>query len=174
MKALIFSDSHGNSAAMELAIQKNPDADYFFFLGDGMRDAEALAQKYPRLAFVAVPGNMDFGYIESFSGIMEEVTLDIDGVRIVLTHGHLRNVRAGLENIAYLAEEKQAQIVLYGHTHIPYRKYLVSIEKGEEKDEIILFNPGSIGKTYGEAAPSFGILEVQDGKISIYHGKVVL
>jgi putative phosphoesterase len=117
---------------------------------------------------------MDFGYIGSFSGVMQEVTLDIDGVRIVLTHGHLRNVRAGLENIAYLAEEKRAQLVLYGHTHIPYCRHLVSTDKGGDADEIILFNPGSIGKTYGEAAPSFGILEVREGKISIRHGKVVL
>lgn len=157
---------------MEFAIRQNPDAEYFFFLGDGMREAEQLAGRYPKLAFVAVPGNMDFGYISSFPGPMKEVTLDIDGVRIVLTHGHLRNVRASLENIAYLAEEKHAQIVFYGHTHIPYVKRLVGIDK-DDKDEIYLFNPGSIGKPYGEAAPSFGILEVVDGKIQLRHGRVV-
>ena len=42
MKLLVFSDSHGAAGRLFKAAEAHPDADMFIFLGDGLRDAEAL------------------------------------------------------------------------------------------------------------------------------------
>jgi predicted phosphodiesterase len=65
--------------------------------------------------------------------------------------------------------ELGADILVYGHTHVPVEYRLPPAEGGtEERKPLILFNPGSIGDRDG----SFGTITVRNGVILCGHGNV--
>lgn len=160
MKILVFSDSHSNPRYIEKALEIHGGiADLVIFLGDGIRDIERVREKYSNLQFFIVKGNCDvFCSIE----YRDYSVLDLDGVKILITHGHLFGVKNGFDRILYRAEELGADAVFFGHTHEPidYSAYL-----GEKR--IHIFNPGSIafGGTYGVVNTSNGVLVASHGKI---------
>ena len=137
MRILVVSDVHGNSRALCQAIESQPTARTVLFLGDGLRQAEDAAQRYPDRTFYMVPGNCDLAATGPFT--RQEV---FGGKRFFFTHGHKFNVKYGLYTIDLAAREAKADIVLFGHTHTPYQEYA---------DGLYLFNPGSLGHggTYG-------------------------
>ena len=60
MKVLVFSDSHGNTANMEKMIGlERPDQ--VLHLGDGYRDAQEIAARFPQLPVACVPGDERLG-----------------------------------------------------------------------------------------------------------------
>lgn len=124
-----FSDSHGRLPKTEKFLTVLDEADYIFFLGDGGSDIEFLTGAY-RSKLHYVFGNCDFR-----SGRREE-QVEIDGVKFLLTHGHEYGVKSGYLNLSYAAREKGADVVLFGHTHLP-----VIVKDGP----LTLINPGSIG-----------------------------
>ena len=162
MKCLIFSDSHGNTSYMEKAIRKNSDADYIFFLGDGISDAEALAEFDRNHTWVCVKGNCDFKTMFLGRALAKTEEIFIENKKVVLTHGDLYNVKYGLENIKSLARSRKADIVLFGHTHRMYEEYV------SESMPFYLFNPGSISKE----DYSFGILTVTGNTVLLSFGRV--
>ena len=160
MKALIFSDSHGNAYYMDKAIALHPDAEVVFFLGDGLSDAEMLSAQFPGMAWLLVRGNCD--YLGVFRGASVEKTdsVTLMGKRIVFTHGDLYGVKYGESGVLRLAESRGADIVLFGHTHTPFEKYVPTEEGG-----VYLFNPGSISRPPMGSRPSYGFIEINGGKI---------
>ena len=151
MKVLIFSDSHRELSYMRRAIESE-QPDYVFHLGDHDSDAAELERECPLLPIAAVCGNCDAWGSDSPN--VRLVTLG--GLRIFLCHGHTYGVKRGLLRVTYAAREAQADILLFGHTHEPYR----------EKDRygMTLFNPGSCG--YGR--PTYGCLTIPaEGKYQI-------
>ena len=160
MKILVFSDSHSKPKYIEQALEfHNGIADLVIFLGDGLRDIERVSEKYPNLQFFAVKGNCD---VFSSGEYRDYSVLDLDGIKIFITHGHLFGVKSGYDRILYRAEELGADAVFFGHTHMPLD---VSAYVGEKR--IHLFNPGSIayGGTYEIVNTSNGILVCSHGKI---------
>ena len=159
MKCLIFSDSHGSISFMSRALSKHPDAEVVFFLGDGLSDADSLASLDDKRMWIAVRGNCDF--MKYFCGReavkCEEIILE--GKRIIATHGDLYQVKFGLENIKSLAFCRKADIVLFGHTHVPHEEY-VSCDS-----PFYLFNPGS-------ASQSYGILTLTENSVLFSHCKI--
>ena len=157
MKCLVFSDSHGNPFYMKRAIAKNPDAEVVFFLGDGISDAESVAIDDRCRMWIAVRGNCDFSnfFCNRQLNKTEEITLL--GKKIMLTHGDLYGVKGGMENIALAARSRGADIVLFGHTHLPYESY---------GDGLYFFNPGSISQPHF----SFGILTLTECGVLFSHG----
>ncbi|MBQ3040427.1 MAG: YfcE family phosphodiesterase [Clostridia bacterium] len=142
MKILVFSDSHGNFKAINDALElHHGEADLVIFLGDGARDISLIEEKYPSLAIFKVKGNCDFMCEHPTKSI-----LNLDGVRILVTHGHEYDVKYSLNKIMYTGFENELDAVLFGHTHQP----LDTVERLNERS-LRLFNPGSIGmgKTYG-------------------------
>lgn len=151
MKLLVLSDSHKNTEYMEAAVrQESPDA--VIHLGDHFDDAVALQKKVPDAVIYMVLGNCDV-----FSKGKSEILLPIENVRILLSHGHQHGVKSGLSKLAFRAVDMGADLVLYGHTHIP---------DIQELQGITLMNPGQIERhdEYGPA--SYGIVEVNDGKFN--------
>jgi len=61
-----------------------------------------------------------------------------------------------------LLELTDANIIIFGHTHVPYYK---------EVNGRHLFNPGSISKPRtADRIPSYGVLEIEtNGKINFQH-----
>lgn len=147
LKLLILSDSHGDLNNMRLAIEyENPRA--VFHLGDHDSDAAALARKFPNLPFYYVSGNCD----GLFPCASDQLLTELEGVRILAVHGHKHNVKFGMMSLYMAAQEKQAQLVLFGHTHRPF---------AEENGGIHFLNPGSC-KGYGA---SYGLAYIHEGKV---------
>ena len=159
MKCLIFSDSHGDVFKMERALNKHPDAEVVFFLGDGLSDADALASFDNKRMWIAVRGNCDFRRLFCGRDTLKTEEIMLEGKRIIATHGDVYQVKWGLENLKSLARKCKADIVLFGHTHLPYEEYI----DGEKP--FYMFNPGS-------ASQSYGILTVSEKYVLFSHGKI--
>ena len=99
MKCLVFSDSHGNEEYMRRAIKLNRDADIIFFLGDGLSDAELLAENDTLHTWIAVRGNCDFRSFFLGRGVDKTEEIIVENKKIVATHGDLYSVKYGFERI---------------------------------------------------------------------------
>lgn len=130
MRILVLSDSHGRNSAIEEAIEAQKDAKHIFFLGDCTKDIEDYTFLYPDRTFHIVAGNCD-GYC-NFKTV-DFITLN--GKKILFTHGHIYSVKSGLERLKATANIENADITLFGHTHLAITDY----------DEGRYFvNPGSL------------------------------
>ena len=146
MKILVLSDSHGDFHDMEQAV-RSEQPDYVLHLGDYSRDVDRLRETFPMLAVAGVRGNCDYADLIT----PEEKLIEYVGVRVFLCHGHRYGVKSGLLRLYMAAQEKEADVALFGHTHCAFCEY---------KNGIWLLNPGSCG--YDRS--SFGIIEIRDGK----------
>ena len=149
MKFIVFSDSHGVSANMIRAVQlEKPDL--CFYLGDGENDLRLLRKRFPHLAVNAVRGNCDM-----FSTSPKALICAAGGLKIFLTHGHLYGVKHDpvLRELCEAALEADADVVLFGHTHEPFRDHTMGMH---------VLNPGSIGPT---TRPSYGLIRVDGGSV---------
>ena len=123
--------------------------DQIIHLGDLEEDAEAVSYVYPRIPVCMVPGNCD-GW--TTHALKKQITLD--GVRILLSHGHLWGVKGGYDAAVADARACQADILLFGHTHQPFH---------DRRGKCTFLNPGSIGAFHGA---SFAVLDIGDGRLS--------
>ncbi len=152
MKLLVLSDSHHNISHMITAVeQQSPDR--ILHLGDHFHDAEALLAFFPAVPLTAVPGNCD-----SWTGQPPEQLLELEGRRILLSHGHLWHVKSGFETALQAARAAQADIVLFGHTHNAYCR--------QESDGLWVMNPGSAGNG------TYGIIRLENSQIVCYTDRV--
>lgn len=149
VRILVFSDSHGDTACMDRAVKAIKSFDTIIHLGDIDRDARYLEQNYHQYPIYAVQGNNDFCCQRE-----RELTVELGGVKIYMCHGHTRGVHRGTDELLLAAESRGCSVALYGHTHIPNDK----TENG-----ILIFNPGSCSRPR-TGAPSFGVLEIENGK----------
>lgn len=132
MKILVISDTHGDVKMLRKALDENPDIMHAFHLGDLTADVDAVRADYPERTFYCVCGNNDFGSQYPPTGLCK-----LNGRTIYYTHGHLQRVHAHFYGLIAEARQYGADIVLFGHTHIPY---------ATETDGIYLFNPGSASR----------------------------
>lgn len=146
-KILVFSDSHGEVESMVRIIESaNPDI--VIHLGDYTSDCDQLCKRFPKLKITGVRGNCDYR-----SAVPELRKLYVDGKLIFAAHGHVYNVKSGYTRICYAAMEADADILLFGHTHIAHRDTGLGME---------IMNPGSIGRG---AHPSYGVIIVDGDNI---------
>lgn len=129
-KLLIVSDSHGDEVNLRRAVRAEADADALIFLGDGLRDLEALKKENFTRPVYAVRGNCD-RTDDPLEGLVP-----FGGVLLFYTHGHEYGVKAGCERLQREAAARGADIALFGHTHRPFH--------AEEAGLPALFNPGSL------------------------------
>ena len=123
------------------------DTEVVFFLGDGISDIEEIASSHPAIFFIAVRGNCDLSYSFLSRPLLKTEEITLDGNHILLTHGDLYGVKAGLSELCSLAESRGADIILFGHTHTPLEKYFSLGERS-----YYIFNPGSASvrdRSYG-------------------------
>jgi uncharacterized protein len=133
MKILVFSDSHGSLIEMKSVIEREKDIDMIFHLGDYAWDLDYVKDHMAfKIPIKKVRGNCDFG-----SGVPKELFFDVCGVKILMTHGNKLGVKQNLSKINYYAREKGADIVMYGHTHMPLLRNM---------GDLYILNPGSIGE----------------------------
>lgn len=153
MKLVVFSDSHRSLRAMRDAVElENPD--YVIHLGDLEEDARLLSQEYPALAVTGVPGNCD-----GFPTAPLQRLVNYGGIQILMSHGHIWSVKSGYGAAIAAAEHCKADILLFGHTHVPCCQQL---ESG-----LWVMNPGSC-----RDSGSYGVIMIQDRNVKCELNKV--
>lgn len=146
MLLAVFSDSHGSGAAMAAAVaQYRPD--HVIFLGDGVRDAEAVRQRHPDIAFTILRGNCDRD-----EGYPADALMTLEGVGIFAAHGHNHGVKYNMDSFCNSVWCSGSTLGLYGHTHTPLWREVRGMQ---------ILNPGSIGRS---ARPTFALVRLENGR----------
>jgi putative phosphoesterase len=137
---------------------KKPDA--IIFLGDGLRDI--ISADIGDIPIYSVAGNCDAGSVFFDNSTPIEQNLVIGDKRIFFTHGHKYGVKSTLSPLLCEGVKRGADIILFGHTHMPTELCEYAFDK-----RIQLFNPGSIGggATYGVINTSNGTLVTNVAKL---------
>lgn len=152
MKILVFSDSHGEIFNMKKIIRLYLDElSLLVHLGDTVDDFKNVLKEFPNIPFVSVKGNNDYFAFDS----SEELLMTFQGVKCLFTHGHKYSVKQGTIKVESRARELNADIVFFGHTHIPYSECI---------GRIVFINPGSVAGSF----PTFALVELDDGNIISY------
>lgn len=130
MRILVVSDTHGDFNTLRKVVTAHQEADVIVHCGDGSRDVDRLRDIFPEKNIINVRGNCDLGandvsLIEIFM---------VQGKKIMVTHGHLFDVKYGLNRIIYEAKDTNVDVVLFGHTHNAVADY---------EDGLFILNPGS-------------------------------
>lgn len=144
----VFSDSHGTPLPTKLtsvAFESN----LVFFLGDGIL---SLGDMLLHKGFHAVKGNCD-----AYCGFDDEQVVEVENVRILLTHGDKYRVKNDLTSLYMRARELECNLVLYGHTHFA---------DVQEYAGVTFVNPGAIYSAR-TGAPSYAYVVVTNGKFVV-------
>ena len=142
MRALIFSDSHGDEENLrwmaELMSRRGP-VNAYVHCGDGAQDFERvenyLLTLSPQARIYGVRGNCDY-FVHD---VPDQRVMRLGTVNVLITHGHLYGVKTTLSLLPRPAKELGCSVVLFGHTHCPTL---------EERDGILLINPGTAQRGY--------------------------
>ena len=148
MKILIVSDSHGLKNELKELVRLHSDVSEFIHCGDSELDNDA-----PELdRYQVVRGNCDFAPFPN------QLILEVSDERIFVTHGHLYGVKGGLLRLKYAAEENDATIVCFGHSHV------LGVEKVED---IWFMNPGSLRYPRLRPEKTYLLLELTDSEKTV-------
>lgn len=150
MRALIVSDSHG--LTKELVVLKDrhkTDVDLKIHCGD----SELSNNADEMLQFMTVRGNCD-----DDKDYPNEQVVKMGDKDVLITHGHLYNVKMTMMNLHYRAKELGVSIVCFGHSHIAGAEMI---------DETLFINPGSIRLPRLRRERTYAILELNDKNASV-------
>ena len=109
-KIVVISDTHRNKQALANLADIMFESDYVFHLGDCYDDFMDYAYALKEKAF-QVHGNCDFGSDT-------EIVTEIEGHKILATHGHEYGVKQTRDKLYRRAKELGCDLVFYGHTHV--------------------------------------------------------
>lgn len=147
MKIAVISDTHRIKKYIELSKEYIGGCDVLIHLGDDSEDLKELAKDFKGEVY-GVRGNCD--YISKYP---KEQLLVIGKKRVFITHGHFYGVKDGMMNIICKGLEVGADIILFGHTHIPMI---------EEYKGLLLMNPGSVSLPKINSR-YIGFIELEEG-----------
>jgi len=147
-RLLILSDTHGDRQRLDAVVQQVGAYDHLLHAGD---HADDVLDRHPRAQ--AVCGNCD-----APDSAEPEVELTLHGRKLLLVHGHTLNVKTTALPLLYRAAERQADIVIFGHTHTP----TLFVEDGR-----LFLNPGSLLSPRGYTVPTYAILELTETVASV-------
>ncbi len=151
MKYLVLSDSHGFFADKNKILALVDQVDEVIHLGDYAKDIEAL--NLGLKPYHVVAGNCDIK-----GEYPDEIILLDEGHKILLTHGHRYDVKYHLNKLYYKALSLDADIVMYGHTHVPM---------STKVENLYIINPGSVSLPRGGSKNKCAIVTVAQEKVDI-------
>lgn len=149
-KLFVFSDTHKNMQTIKQIENIALESDYVIHLGDYSSDV-AYLKPVLKDKLICVRGNGDV-----FSSVIDEKEIEIDGIKLFLTHGHKYNVKHTLENLGIETLKRECRAALYGHTHL---------SGIDEYCGVKLINPGSF------FSPRSGVFSYC--YIIIWNGKII-
>jgi|BioPla2DNA2_1021312.scaffolds.fasta_scaffold26725_3 putative phosphoesterase len=129
MKVLIVSDTHGKNNYLLQTLEKVSPIDLLIHLGD-LGGSENFIKSMVNCPVEMISGNNDY-----FNGLAKDKIIKIGNYSVYLTHGHRYGVYYNTDMIKEAARARQADIVMFGHTHIPMIDLM---------DDIWAINPGSL------------------------------
>lgn len=146
MKILVVSDNHGNKEVLESIVEKYENEAILIHCGDSeLPQDDPIWKKFTAV----VKGNCDFD-----QRYPNEALVKIGEERIYVTHGHLADVRFGLETLMKKTAEVNATLCFFGHTH------MIGCEK---RQGTLFLNPGSISQPRGTLLyKSYAVIEVNE------------
>ena len=147
----LISDTHGHLRSSVFTVFDG--VDLILHAGD-VEDPDILTDLMAIAPVTAVSGNVDGSEIRA--AVPEEATLEVDGVRIALIHGHQVHPDYRLLPGRF----PDAAVIVHGHTHVP-RCYSVG--------EVMIVNPGAAGKALKGDSPMVALLEVVAGRATVKH-----
>lgn len=150
MKIGVLSDTHGKSVFLRRGLEKLGKIDALIHLGDHCSDAANLEQSL-NIPVLYVKGNCDF-----YANAPEILSLPLGGRKFYMAHGHQFQVNYGMDRLIYKGLEAEADVVLYGHTHIPEVFY---------EGNMLVMNPGSASCPRGGKRKTAGIIHIMEGKL---------
>ena len=149
----VLGDTHGDQPSIEAALEILGPMDALIHVGDYYRDGEALAHAL-RIPVIGVVGNCDVRRQPN------RELLELGGKRFFITHGHLQGVKQGTENLKREARLHRAEVVAFGHTHVP----------GVFEHLGILFvNPGSTHVGRKGKARTCALLTITGAEVAVAH-----
>ncbi len=152
-KILVVSDTHVPTIAQRLPgkiLEEARSCDLIIHAGDVVSD-DVLATLSMVKRVEAVRGNMDFPRLASKLPVSRIVYQG--RWRVGVTHGHIGRGRDTPDRAASVFQGEKVDCVVFGHSHVQLK---------EEKDGVLLFNPGSPAAGRGGLGNSYGILELGD------------
>lgn len=121
---IVLSDSHGNKKRVEKLLS-SVSHDMVFFLGDGLNDFNDIDE----LNIKKVCGNCDLFSNEALTRYE-----NIEGFKVMLTHGHEYKSKFTKLLLLENAKNNYCDIVCSGHTHKQGQEFI---------DGILFLNPGA-------------------------------
>lgn len=132
MKLLVMSDSHGDRAVVEeIASHYKGQVDAIFHNGDS--ELEAYDNIWQGIHVVGGNCDLDAAY-------PDHKVVEVKGLHISQTHGHLFGINFSWQRLDYWAQETNADLCLYGHLHVP---------AAEKRGKTLFVNPGSVRQPRG-------------------------
>ncbi|WP_448577269.1 YfcE family phosphodiesterase [Thermosphaera sp.] len=166
---LVLGDTHIPDRAVKVPeplvrLVESKPWNYVLFTGDlTTGEVKTWVEKLGEKALI-VKGNMDLLPLPAYQ------KLTLNNYVIGLHHGHGIFPRGDSKKLAKLAETMGADVLVTGHTHVPF-------VKTDPSGKILLLNPGSAtGAWSGEleaGPPSVMIVEVDNGIFKIRLFKLV-
>ncbi len=154
MKVAVIADTHTRGMTRTVPMGAWPyleTADHILHAGDVVDPA--LLDELKALAPVTVVmGNCDTHDVRDW-GAQEVTQVDLDGITVAMLHdaGPSKN-RWGRMRERF----PDARVVVFGHSHIPHN---------EDRDGLLLFNPGSPTWKRRAPFPSMGFLWIDKGDV---------
>lgn len=146
MKVLIVSDTHGRNHYLIDTVNRVSPIDMLIHLGD-FESGEEYIKSILECPVEFVAGNNDF-----FARVPKDKIIYIGKYKVLLTHGHRYGVNFSTSGLEELGNRYQADIVMFGHTHMP----LIDLT-----GSIWIINPGSLAlpRQYGHV-PTYIIMDI--------------
>lgn len=146
MKVLIVSDTHGKDMYLLNTLQRVSPIDLLIHLGD-LGSSEDYIKSIASCPVEMISGNNDY-----FNGLPKDKMIRIGKYKVMLNHGHKYDVYYSTNKIKEVARSRQADIVMFGHTHIPHI---------DLKEDVWAINPGSLALPRQRGRiPTFIIMEI--------------
>lgn len=154
MRYLIVSDTHGNERNLERALMRTYPIEGVFHLGD-LEGSESYIEDICPCPVYMVSGNNDF-----FTPAPSEQTVEIEGYRVFMTHGHRYGVSYGLDRLREKAQKEECDLAFFGHTHRP---------EVAKIGDMFIVNPGSLTYPRQEGRiASYAVMEIdENGDVDI-------
>ena len=158
MRVLIVSDTHRQGENFYRALEDAGQVSLVIHCGDvegQEREFEAAVREADNCPLVMAAGNNDF-----FSGLQNEVEVQIGPYKALVTHGHNYYISMNNEFLKREAKARGYKMVFYGHTHRPVV---------DKKSGILAVNPGSLSYPRQEGRkPSYAVMDIDEtGKVEV-------
>ena len=154
MKVAVISDTHTHGSSRpvpEGAWAYLESADHILHAGD-VTDPSVLDEMKALAPLTVVMGNCDGWDVREW-GADHETTVTLGDVKVSMVHDS--GTRSGRWE-RMRRRFPDSRVVVFGHSHLPLN---------EDKDGLLLFNPGSATWKRQAPATSMGLLWIEDGAV---------